>query len=131
MRQRKGYFRKERRNEMGRHITELRITQGLTQEKVASRLGWSKSYICKIETSRTTPDPTILAGYARACGTRSEYLLAKVPQLEFNLLRAITAPSGLPADPLELLRGVLPEEERQELISYLAFLRLRRGAPAP
>ena len=122
MKQRKGYFRKERTNEIGREITRLRINRGLTQQEAGDRLGWSKSYICKIERNPTAPSPNILAALALACGTRPEYLLAKVHQLQFNLLNAIVAPTELPTDPLQ----DVTEEERQELIRYLAFLRLKQ-----
>lgn len=105
-------------------MTRLRIGQNLTLQEVADRMGRSRSYVCKMETNPRSPDTAALAGFARACGTRSEYLLAKVPQLQFDLLSAITAPADVPADPLRDIN----EKERQELISYLAFLRLRRGA---
>lgn len=105
-------------------MTGLRIEQGLTLQEVADRMVRSRSYICKIETSPRPPDAAILANFALACGTRPEYLLSKVPQLQFNLLSAITAPAEVQEDPLK----DITEDERQELISYLAFLRLRRGA---
>jgi len=123
MKRRRGCFRKERTNEIGREITRLRTALGLTQQEVANRLGWSKSYICKIERNLTTPSPNILAALALACGTRPEYLLAKVHQLQFNLLNAIVAPTELLTDPLI----DVTQEERQELIRYLAFLRLKQS----
>ena len=122
MGQRKGFFRRKRISYLGDLMTSLRIEQGLTQQDVADSMRRSKSYICKIETSRGVPDPGILAGFARACGTRPEYLVGKAHQLELNLLAAITAPADLPTDPLK----DVTEEERQELIRYLAFLRLSR-----
>ncbi len=126
MGQRKGYFRKPRASFLGNFMTSLRVEQGLTLEDVARAMGRSKSYICKMETSERPPDAVLLTGFARACKKEPEYLLAHVPQLQFNLLSAITSPADVPEDPLQNIT----EDERQELTSYLAFLRLRRGAGA-
>ena len=122
MRQRRGYFRRNRTTEIGKEMTNLRISQGLTQEEVARKLGWSKSYICKIERGPRTPSPNIVSAFALACRTRPEYLLGRIRQLQLNLLNAIMAPTELPLDSLK----DVTEEERLELIRYLGFLRLRR-----
>ena len=124
MGQRRGFFRRQRASFVGSFMTSLRVEQGLTLEDVANAMGRSKSYVCKMETSEHVPDAVLLAGFARACKKDPEYLLAHVPQLHFDLLSAITAPSKVPEERLQ----DITEDERQELISYLAFIRLRKRA---
>lgn len=123
MGKRKGYSRKKRPSFLGNFMTRLRVEQGLTQEDVANAMGRSKSYVCKMETSATAPNAVLLSGFARACNKDPEYLLAHDPQLEFKLLSAITAPSAVTEDLLQKIT----KDERQELISYLAFIRLRKA----
>jgi hypothetical protein len=65
----------------------------------------------------------VLVGFAAACGARPEYILSKVHQLQLPLLNAILAPDEVPSDPL----SNITDEEKQELIRYLAFLRLKRS----
>lgn len=123
MKLRKGYRRIERNTSIGKELTQLRISQGLTQREVAANLKRSKSYVCKMETTKRVHDADALYAYAVACGTRPEYLLGRTHQLQLPLLNALIAPSDLSIDPLE---DITPEE-RQELIRYLAFLRLKRA----
>ncbi len=127
MRQRKGYSRKKRTTEVGSYLTSLRTSQSLTQQEAAKMLGRSRGYLCQIETGKKRPSQRIMRQLAIIYGVLPEEVFRKAGLLELFNLTAIMAPAELLTDPLAVLRGVLPEDERQELISYLAFLRLRRA----
>jgi len=125
---RKGYFRRKRTSNLGTYLTGLRTnpSQRLTQQEVADMAGRSRNYICQIEMGKRIPSQRILRDLAIIYGVLPEEVFKEAGLLELFNLTAIIAPTEMTTGPLELLKGILPEDERQELISYLAFLRLKR-----
>ena len=60
---------------LSKKIRQLRREQRMTQEKVASRTGFSKAFISKIETHATSPSIASLAKIASALGVSISTLL--------------------------------------------------------
>jgi len=124
MNRRKPYVRIARSTDQARRLCEVRLRHGLSFRGLASVLGKPESYataLCRMETGKRKIPDAIIRQLARIYDVRPETLRAG--QLELDLLIGITAPSQLPTDPL---LDATPEE-REELIRYLAFLRLKQS----
>ncbi len=88
-------------------------------------LGKQESYasaLSRMETGERKVPDAILRQLAGIYGVRPESLRG-IGQLEFDWLKAITAPAELPTD---LQQDPTPEE-REELIRYFGFLRLKQS----
>jgi len=51
---RKGSSRRERPAGIAKYLSDLRLSNGLTQQEIADKIGRSRSCICKIETGQRT-----------------------------------------------------------------------------
>jgi transcriptional regulator with XRE-family HTH domain len=49
-------------------LTDLRNEADLTQKELASRMRVSQSFVSRVETGQTIPDPIECVSWARACG---------------------------------------------------------------
>lgn len=49
-------------------LRQTRIDKKLTQEDVAKKMNVTKSYVCQLESNRTTPEISTLRRYASAMG---------------------------------------------------------------
>lgn len=94
---------------MGETIKKLRIDRGMTQEELASAVGYShKSSINKIEQGKADISQPKIAAIARALGVTPDYLFFGG---ETNLLETINDFS---------------EEERKELESFIRYIISKR-----
>lgn len=120
---------KRRRVEFGLYLKHLREERRLKQKKVAHDVGISAGRLSLIESGdRPVPDQ-ILVKLAEEYGKPLEEFLGKKYWPQLPLLSGIIEPGELPTDLLrELLE--LRDEEKEEVIRYVAFLRLRRDAVA-
>ena len=103
MRKRRGSLRKERTTELGKYLTNIRVSQGKTQQEIADRIGRDKSSICKIEGGHRVR--RCLRGFIL-------YQLAKAYDVPIDkVLKKANWPQLLLLD--------TSDEERQDLIYYL------------
>lgn len=113
---RKGSSRKERTSDIGKYLTDIRVSQGKTQQQIADRIGRDKSCICKIERGQRTQKSLrgeILYEIAIAYGTSIEDIQR----------RAYWPQSVLPLD--------ITDEEMQELMQHLGRMRKRKRQQDP
>ena len=60
---------------VGQKMKELRVSQGITQEKIAKDLDTTIAYVSNVENNRTKLNLRILVYYANLCHVSVEYLL--------------------------------------------------------
>ena len=60
---------------VGLKMKELRVSQGITQEKIAKDLDTTIAYVSNVENNRTKLNLRILIYYANLCHVSVEYLL--------------------------------------------------------
>lgn len=60
---------------IGMRLREVREAKGLKQKEVAADMSIAANVISRYETGERTPDPTMLARFAKYYGTTSDYLL--------------------------------------------------------
>lgn len=121
---RKPHVRIERQSDQGRRLCEIRHRHGLTLCELARKLGMKDSYataLCRMETGRRKIPNALVMRLAQCYDVRPESLRGS--QLEFNLVQGILEPSALPVGALE---GASPEE-KDELLRYLSYLRLKES----
>lgn len=58
-------------------LRKTRLRKGITQAKLASRIGYTQAYISKIESGSIKPNPYIRARIARALGTKVSEIFPK------------------------------------------------------
>jgi len=100
---RRGSSRKGRDSDLGEYLTEIRVSQGKTQQEIAEKLGMSRSRICRIERGQRVRQCLrgfILYQLAKAYDAPIEEVLKKANWPQLLLLDT-------------------NEEERQDLIRYL------------
>ncbi len=117
MAKRKGSSRKERTSsDIGKYLTEIRLSQGKTQQEIADRIGRDKSCICKIERGQRTQK-----------SLRGEILYEIAIAYEISIediqRRAYWPQSILSLD--------ITDEEMQELIRHLKRMRERKRQQGP
>jgi transcriptional regulator with XRE-family HTH domain len=61
---------------LGLRIKQIRLSQGITQETLAERVGCFTSHISNIENSHTKASLNIVLGIANALNTSIDFLLA-------------------------------------------------------
>lgn len=78
-------------NELGRRLREHRLAQGLTLENVASKAGFDKGYLSRIETGKKVPPIATLSRLANALGTDISSFLSParptVPRKSVSIVR--------------------------------------------
>jgi transcriptional regulator with XRE-family HTH domain len=93
---------------LGRRIQARRNQRGITLDAMATRTGFSKGYLSRIENGKKTPPLGTLDRIARALGTDINLLLAAEPAPTepvppFGIVRADSRPTGRQIDGAERL----------------------------
>ena len=125
------------RGPLGQHLWDLRkaAQMALRDVEEASKRKISNAYLSQLETGRVTnPSPAILREIASVYGTRLpknasvtcsfERLMELAGHIRPNSATPAKRSTRLPKLPAE---DLTPEEE-DELLKYLAFIRMRKGA---
>jgi HTH-type transcriptional regulator, competence development regulator len=111
--------------EFGLHIKAVREALGLTLRDVEERTDRivKNGYLSQIEKGLIRrPSPAILYQLAQAYKVSYQELLIQVGHRVPDEAGATQLPPGLPLD----LVGDLTEEERKDLLEYVAYIRHRR-----
>jgi len=59
-------------------LRKARLRKGITQAKLAEKIGYTQAYISKIESDFIKPNPYIRARIARALGTKVSEIFPKI-----------------------------------------------------
>lgn len=88
---------------LGKRITQLRIKQGLTQEKLSEKAGITNNYLSNIERNRSIPSLETLMSICTALNTTPDTVLIGTDN---------TQPSYLMNDITSLLEKCTAQEKR-------------------
>jgi len=120
------YVRINRGSDQARRLWEVRRLHQLTFRELALKLGRPESYasaLCRMETGERRVPNALMRQLAGIYDVRPETM--RIPrQFEFDLITAITAPAQIEIEMDSLMDA--SREEKQELIRYLGFLRLKQ-----
>ena len=114
---------KPRTTEFGIRLSSLRESQGLTVSQLAKMTGVSVSYISQLETGRKQPRDSIIRRLSGALDVSTIELFAAAGMIPMPLAETLR-----PTNATIQLEEDLTEEEKGELLDYLAFLRYRASA---
>jgi transcriptional regulator with XRE-family HTH domain len=59
-------------------LRKARLRKGITQAKLAGKIGYTQAYISKIESGSIKPNPYIRARIAKALGTKVSEIFPKI-----------------------------------------------------
>ena len=116
----------QERGALGQYLWDLRQAAGLTLRQVEDACdSVSNAYLSQMETGRNTkPSPHILNQLAELYGGSFEKMMELAGHIApSSKTRAGKKRTRLPT----FAREKLTEEEEEELLKYLAFLRSRKG----
>lgn len=115
-------FVPEEYRKLGEFIRDRRRNHlKVTQKYIATRTDVSDSYICQIESGTTKVCDRFLRRLEGALEVRSGTLFLEIGKPPMDLVRTLLEPRSRGGDPLEDINP----DEREELISYLKFLRVQ------
>jgi len=111
---------KNPKTEFGRELRLLR-TEGkirYSQAQLASLAGIKASYVSQLETGKKNPTPRVIRRLSPHLGVTANHLLIKLGMAEMDLA------STLANNRQQIKRKMsdLPEEQLEELASYLTYL---------
>ena len=127
----KGTTEKSPSGTLGSYLADLRVAKGLTLRDVEEATGSavSNAYLSQLEHDRITkPSPNILHSLANVYGASYETLMEKAGYIATAGQRKQGQKHGRAAT--FAIDNLTPEEE-DALLSYLAYLRSRRGKRQP
>lgn len=113
----------QKRGKLGQYLWDLRTVKKLSLRQAEDATGVSNAYLSQIETGKIPqPSPQVLLKIAEAYESSYEMLMELSGHIK-------------PKSDGDVRRGRLPtfatedlsEEEEEELLKYLAYLRLRKG----
>ncbi len=107
-------------------MASLRRDAKLSQRQIAERLDVSAAYVSQIETGATVVSLRLLRQLASFHNIMPSVLLRYLGLQEFDWLALMPEEVGRAPDSQRDLFQGLSEDERAELTSYLAYLRLVR-----
>ena len=113
---------------LGEYLANLRTTRRLTLREVDEASGVSNAYLSQLETGKIRkPSPHILHKLAAVYGVSYILLMKKagyiLPSTTGDARASAPRRGALPASAPD----DLSQEEEEELLRYLAFLRSRKG----
>lgn len=123
----KGATEKNPAGALGPYLASLRTAKGLTLRDVEEATGKevSNAYLSQLEHGKITkPSPNILHSLAEAYGVAYETLMEKAGYVTIRGKRKQGQKHGQAAT--FAIDNLTPDEE-DELLSYLAYLRSRKG----
>ena len=74
----------EYKETMGKRISDLRKSKGMTQEQLAQKVGVTAQAVSKWENDLSCPDISILPQLAEALGVTTDELLGRAPLQTFD-----------------------------------------------
>ncbi len=111
----------EKRNLFGVELRKLRNDAKYTQVQLAKLAGISASYISQLETGKKEPTDRVITKLSDALNIPENQLLSKVGKLKMDFVQSLAISRN---ESLELLTA-LPDEQWQELLTYLAYIKLK------
>lgn len=109
--------------DFGRRLSSLRTERGLSQEKLAQELGYSKSAISFYELGKRTADIEFLAAVAKYFNVSYDYLLGKSESKTTNVeLKGIYDYIGLSDEAVENIKNICIDSQgssSKKIFNYL------------
>lgn len=100
---------------LGAYVRASREARSWNQHGLASEIGISQSFLCKLESGARIPDAHLLGVIAASLGTNIANLEKVVPELTQMVLKAASALLGLKLLDADLLFKHLGEESTRTL----------------
>lgn len=100
-------------------LVRMRVDAKRTQSEVATRAGWDKAFVSRLEgASGPVPDTATLARYAAACDHAVGVVFASVEDGHTRITDAVTLSAPAAAHPFEELKGdeLAIEEKEREMV---------------
>ncbi|MQY56264.1 MAG: helix-turn-helix domain-containing protein [Dehalococcoidia bacterium] len=117
---------KEPKSEFGRELRKLRLEGKIrySQSQLAKLADVTASYISQLETQERIPKPRVIRRLSIHLGVTPNHLFSKCGMVEMDLA------STLANNRDEVRRKMpdLPEEQLEELASYLTYLEFKASA---
>ena len=107
--------------DLGAFVRETRRRLGVTQVYVAERASVSNGYICQVERGITKVSDAFLTKLENALELPYGTLFLKVGKPTMDLVKTLLQPTPVTQDPF----ADATKSEREELIKYLNFLRIK------
>lgn len=111
---------------LGVELARLRGKANLSQRQLAARLGVSAAYVSQIETGATVVSLRLLRQLALIHGVMPSVLLRYLGLQEFDWLALVPEEKGAAPGPQHDPLAGISDAERDDLTSYLAYLRMVR-----
>lgn len=114
---------KEPRTEFGRELRRLRREGPIeySQSQLAKLSGVTTSYISQLETGERTPTPRVIRRLSPHLGVNPNHLFMKLGMVEMDLAGTLAGNR----DQVKQKMPHLPEEQLEELASYLTYLHFK------
>lgn len=113
------------RGALGQYLWDLRKAKGLSLREVEEVSDVSNAYISQIESGKIThPSPHILHQLAEVYNASYEKLM----ELAGHIRKVAGAKGQRQGRLATFAKEELTDEEEEELLKYLAFLRMRKGS---
>jgi len=111
----------EERNLFSAELRKLRKDATYTQDQLARLAGISAAYISQLETGKKKPTDRVITKLSDALNIPENQLLIKVGKVRMDFAEALAISRS---ESLELLTA-LSDEQWQELLTYLAYIKLK------
>jgi len=111
----------EKQNLFGQELWKLRKEARYTQDQLAKLAEISPSYISQLENGKKDPTDRVITKLSDALNIEENRLLIKVGKLKMNLAGTLAIGRN---DAPELLTN-LSDEEWEELLTYLAYMKVK------
>lgn len=111
----------ERQNRFGQELRKLRKGAKYTQDELAKRAGISSSYISQLETGDKKPTDRVITKLSGPLDVPENYLLITVGKIKMDLAGTLATERR---EAPEILSS-LSDQEWEELLTYLAYIRVK------
>ena len=102
-------------------LRKLRKEARYTQQQLANLANISAAYISQLETGKKKPTDRVITKLCGPLDIPENRLLIKIGKVKMDLAATFSANRK---DTMEIITN-LTEEQRQELLTYLAYLRIK------
>lgn len=111
----------KKQNLFGQELRKLRKEATYTQDELAKRAGISASYISQLETGRKDPTERVITKLIGPLDIPENHLLITVGKIKMDLAGTLATERK---DAPEIL-GSLSDQEWEELLTYLAYIKVK------
>ena len=111
----------EKQNVFGVELRKLRNDAKYTQVQLAKLAGISAAYVSQLETGKKEPTDRVITKLSDALNIPENQLLIKVGKLKMDFAETLAISRNESAE----LLTALSDEQWEELLTYLAYIKLK------